>query len=89
FELEIYWYQRRIRKLLFTVQNTATDAFLTHRLACSSFLRSDAIMRIGDLLSGFHRMKEYDITYCEEDADFAKFKGYIVGKETRMHAPLK
>ena len=87
--MTVQWYYRRIRKLLAELTRLADVALPANRSVLTSFLLSDYIYALVDILSGLKRVDEWEDVDWENHSVFSKFRQFVVDSETKMERGLR
>ncbi|KAF8502001.1 hypothetical protein BU17DRAFT_102075 [Hysterangium stoloniferum] len=85
FELSVNWYRAHIIKLLAHISSAVNKTLPANRVTVEHFWQSDSFSFIDSLLAGFYDGDIQDDINIENDAQFLKFKDYILKQE----APLR
>jgi hypothetical protein len=80
-ELTASWYYRLIICDLAVLDDVASEVLPTNRRTCGSFIASDAINFIDDILSSLNLDTTYDDVDWEHDFIFGQFKQYVFSEQ--------
>jgi hypothetical protein len=83
-ELTASWYHRLIIYDLHVLDAVAREVLPANRHTCGSFIASDAINFIDDILSSLNLNTTYDDVDWEHDFIFGQFKQYVFSEKRRM-----
>ncbi|KAF8503111.1 hypothetical protein BU17DRAFT_71814 [Hysterangium stoloniferum] len=84
FELSVNWYRAHIIKLLAHISSAVNKTLPANRVTVEYFWQSNSFFFIDSLLAGFYDGDIQDDIDIENDAQFLKFKDYILKQEASL-----
>ncbi|KAF8510368.1 hypothetical protein BU17DRAFT_55442, partial [Hysterangium stoloniferum] len=88
FELSVNWYRAHIIKLLAHISSAVNRTLPANRVTVEHFWQSNSFSFIDSLLAGFYDGDIQDDIDIENDAQFLKFKDYILIQEASLRNML-